>query len=237
MVLVKKGTFKMQNTTEVKLSYDFYVGKYQVTQQLWKSIMGQENNPSNFVGELVPVQNITWFEAIKFCNALSKKYDLPIAYNEQTGELLDSNGNITTDINKVKGYRLLTEAEWEFTAKGGNLSQGYKFSGGNDINEISWYEDNSGRKPHDVGTKKPNELGIYDMNGNVWEWCTDYYDKDFYNIPQLENPVNMIPNTNKVRRGGSWRGSAGFFILTFRGFDDTYTYSRSNLGLRLALTF
>ena len=121
-----------------------------------------------------PVVWITWYDAIEFCNKLSKKENLPVAYDNK-GNMLDCNGKKTEDITKVKGYRLLTRAEWEYAARGGMKSKGYRYSGGNNLNEVSWNSENSKDDViHNVGLKKPNELGIYDMTGTVAEMCTDY---------------------------------------------------------------
>ncbi|MEK7434239.1 MAG: SUMF1/EgtB/PvdO family nonheme iron enzyme [Cyanobacteriota bacterium] len=207
-VLVKKGSFIMGSNEwpyskpvhTVELNYDFYINKFQVTQEVWKNIM--KTDPSNFKGYNLPVEQITWYDAIKFCNELSKKVNLPISYDEK-GNLLDSKGKKTKDITKVKGYRLPTEAEWEFSAQGGNNSQRYKYSGSNDVDSVAFYNSNSENRTHEVGLKNPNELGIYDMSGNVWEWCTDFWEYT-YTTTNTKNPVNLKESTHKVCRGGSW---------------------------------
>ena len=159
MVFVKGGTFMMGATPEqgsdagdgekpvhsVTVS-DFYIGKYEVTQAQWKAVMGK--NPSHYKGENRPVERVSWYDIQKFIEKL----------NAKTG----------------KRYRLPTEAEWEYAARGGNQSKGYKYSGSNDIGSVAWYTNNSGDRTHPVGQKQPNELGLYDMTGNVWEWCSDW---------------------------------------------------------------
>ena len=239
MVLVESGIFNIGDTFadgdsdekpvhEVRLTYDFYIGKYEVTQKEYKILM--ETNPSYFKGDNLPVEQVTWFDSIKYCNALSKKEGLSVAYDESTGNLLDSNGNVTTDITQVKGYRLATEAEWDYAAKGGNKSQGYKYSGSNTIDEVAWYSDNSDNKTYEVGTKKPNELGIYDMSGNVWEWCTDFYDR--YVSYSIKNPYIYKESSYRIERGGSWRSLSSYLRVPNRG-SSIPSYNSIYLGFRI----
>jgi len=152
----------------------FSIGKYEVTQAQWKAIMG--NSPSHFKGDKLPVENVSWEEVQQFISKL----------NAKTG----------------KQYRLPTEAEWEFAARGGNMSKGYKYSGSNNVETVAWHAFNSEDKTHAVGTKSPNELGIYDMSGNVYEWCNDWY-SDYSNGAQT-NPQGPASGSFRVGRGGSW---------------------------------
>ncbi len=152
----------------------FYIGRYEVTQAQWKSIMA--SNPSKFKGDKLPVENVSWNEVQEFISKL----------NAQTG----------------KQYRLPTEAEWEFAARGGNKSESYNYSGSNLAAKVSWNTYNSGEKSHMVGTKSSNELGIYDMSGNVYEWCNDWYG-NYSNESQL-NPQGPVSGQFRVARGGSW---------------------------------
>ena len=217
MVYVKGGTFTMGATAEqgsdvndiekpthsVTLS-DFYIGKYEVTQAQWKAIMG--TTPSYFKGDNLPVEQVSWNDIQEFIQKL----------NAQTG----------------KKFRLPTEAEWEYAARGGNKSKGYKYSGSNNIDEVAWYYDNSSNTTHPVGQKTPNELGIYDMSGNVWEWCQDWYGD--YSSEAQTNPTGPSSGSNRVLRGGSWFNGARSCRVSYRygGTPDRRSY---DLGFRLVL--
>ena len=217
MVYVSGGMFTMGATSEQGSdAYDwekpahsvtlsgYYIGKYEVTQKLWKAVMG--SNPSYYKGDNLPVERVSWNDVQEFLRKL----------NAMTG----------------KRYRLPTEAEWEFAARGGNSSRGYKYSGGNSLGSVAWYTDNSGNRTHAVGTKSPNELGIYDMSGNVWEWCQDWYGS--YSSSSQRNPKGPNSGSYRVCRGGSWYGSAGSCRVSFR-LDYAPDFRSSPLGFRLAL--
>ena len=154
-----------------------------------------------------PVINVSWNDAIAYCNWLSEKEKLPKAY-DSNGNLLDKDGRVTTDITKVLGYRLPTEAEWEYAARGGNKSKGYKYAGSDNVGDVAWYNSNSGKKTQEVGKKAPNELGLYDMSGNVWEWCSDWYGG--YSSSAQTNPYNSTAGSDRVFRGGSCYSDAAF---------------------------
>jgi len=200
MVYVQGGTFTMGCTSEqgsdcfddekpahqVTLS-SFYIGKYEVTQAEWKSVMGA--NPSYFKGDNLPVESVSWSNVQEFIHKL----------NAQTG----------------KQYRLPTEAEWEYASRGGLQSTHYKYSGSNTAGNVAWYNENSGSKTHPVGTKSPNELGIYDMSGNVWEWCSDWYGN--YSASDQMNPQGPSSGSDRVFRGGSWGYGAGGVRVSNRG--------------------
>ena len=218
MVRVEAGTFTMGATSEmedpydwekpthqVTLTNDYYIGKYEVTQALWKAVMG--NNPSNFKGDNLPVEKVSWDDCQEFINKL----------NRITG----------------KTFRLPTEAEWEYAARGGKKSRGYQYSGSNNISDVAWYSDNSGNMTNDVGSKQANELGIYDMTGNVWEWCQDRYGR--YDSFSQVNPTGANSGSDRVYRGGSWSYTARYCRSSFR-LRITSGYRRSFLGFRLVLS-
>ena len=186
---------------------DFYIGATEVTQELWYAVM--KNNPSYFKGKKNPVENVSWDDCQKFIAEL----------NRLTG----------------KKFRLPTEAEWEYAARGGKLSRNYKYSGSNNINDVAWYNDNSSKRTQPVGLKLPNELGIYDMSGNVWEWCSDWYDSGYYSKTQLKNPMGATSGTKRVDRGGSWNGNERFCRISFR-YGNAPEECYGVCGLRLVMS-
>ena len=217
MVYVEGGTFTMGAASEqgsdacseempahrVMVS-SFSIGKYEVTQEEWEAVMG--SNPSNFKGAKRPVENVSWSDCRQFIRKL----------NSLTG----------------KNFRMLTEAEWEFAARGGNKSRGYKYAGSHILDDVGWYSSNSSSTTHDVGQLDPNELGLYDMSGNVWEWCADWYGP--YESGAQTNPMGASSGSNRVYRGGSWYHAAGSCRVSYRNYY-TPDLRGSNLGLRLAL--
>ena len=217
MVKVEAGRFDMEKTTwsdgnkiHVTLTKDYWIGKYEVTQIQYEAVMG--NNPSEFKGDNRPVERVSWHDAKAFCDKLNELYrdKLPAGYR----------------------FDLPTEAQWEFAARGGNKSKGYKYSGSNDIAKVAWYWDNSGRYTHDVGQKQPNELGLYDMSGNVEEWCRDW--SDSYSGYAVTDPTGPQKGSCRVERGGSWNYDAVYCRVEHRS--DSNPGSRSNsYGFRLAL--
>ena len=212
MVYVSDGTFIMGGddssdqmpTHSVTLS-SYYICKYEVTQALWRAVMG--SNPSNFKGDNLPVENVSWDDCQTFINRL----------NNYTG----------------RNFRLPTEAEWEFAARGGNYSRHYKYSGSNDIDDVAWYIDNSNKRPHPVGTKQANELGLYDMSGNVGEWCSDW-DGSYSSYSQT-NPTGPNSGSFRVHRGGFWRYNARYCRTPERS-SKTPDYCVNYIGLRLVLS-
>ena len=219
MIAVEGGTFQMGSPEsdaeadddekpwhEVILS-NYYIGETEVTQELWEAVMG--SNPSNFEGAKLPVEQVSWNECQEFISKL----------NELTG----------------KTFRLPTEAEWEYAARGGKKSKGYTYSGSNTLDDVAWYEDNSGETTHIVGTKQANELGIYDMCGNVYEWCQDWYGETYYENSSTTAPQGPASGTYRVFRGGSWYHLAQICRVANRIYN--FPKSRSDKsGLRLVLT-
>ena len=218
MIAVEGGTFKMGATSEqgsdaeseespvhdVTLS-SYYIGETEVAQELWEAVMG--SNPSYHSGyPQRPVELVSWNDCQEFITKL----------NQLTG----------------KNFRLPTEAEWEYAARGGNKSKGYKYSGSNTIDNVAWYYDNSSLQTHDVKTKQANELGIYDMSGNVYEWCQDWYGS--YSSGSQTNPTGPTSGSCRVLRGGSWRNSAGYCRVSYRNYYNPDISGDSD-GFRLVL--
>lgn len=235
MVYVEGGTFSMGATVEQgedvwnsempvhDVTLDgFYIGKYEVTQGQWKAVMGkgladmiEENDWSAYgIGDDYPMYDVSWHDALSFCEKLS----------EMTGRV----------------YRLPTEAEWEYAARGGRYADGTKYAGNSDIGEVAWYEGNSwslgaGHADfglHTVGQKKPNGLGLYDMSGNVWEWCQDRYGEDYYASSPACNPLGPAEGAHRVSRGGSWSSDARYCRVSFRDHCHPDIWGR-NLGFRV----
>ena len=218
MVYVSGGTFTMGGTSEqgsdaefyekpthnVTLS-SYYICKYEVTQALWRAVMG--SNPSNFKGNNLPVENVSWYD----CQAFIKRL------NSYTG----------------RNFRLPTEAEWEFAARGGNYSRRYKYCGSNDIGDVAWCDDYHDRT-HPVGTKQANELGLYDMSGNVWEWCSDWYGS--YSSYSQTDPIGPNSGSSRVMRGGGWASIACACRSSYRCSNDAPSGRSNDYGLRLVLS-
>ena len=216
MVKVEGGSFTMGATSEqggdayesekpahiVTLS-DYYIGKYEVTQEEWRAVMG--NNPSYFKGDNLPVEQVCWNDCQEFIKKL----------------------NSMTGLN----FSLPTEAQWEYAARGGKHSNGYKYSGSNNIDDVAWYSSNSSSQTHQVGTKRANELGLYDMSGNVYEWCQDWYGS--YSSSSQTNPTGSSSGSSRVNRGGSWGIIAWICRVSFRGYG-TPGIRNFYLGLRLS---
>lgn len=219
----------------------FEIGKYEVTQEEWQSVMGY--NPSQFpsCGSECPVESVHFFDVITYCNRLSIREGLTPCYYFDEGyqSVFDSvTGFEPVDLEifwltTANGYRLPTEAEWEYAAKGGNMSQGYWFSGGENINAVAWYWGNSGSSTHRVGAKAPNEIGLYDMTGNVWEWCWDWYQADYYTSSDDCSPVGPQNGTQRTLRGASWVIEEPFCHITNR-FDGDPPIELGNYGFRIA---
>ena len=217
MIKVDGGTFTMGATPEQENPHQFeepthqvtlssyYIGETEVTQELWKAVMG--NKPSNFKGDNLPVENVSWEDSQTFIGKL----------NDLTG----------------KRFRLPTEAEWEYAARGGKRSNHTQYSGSSNIDDVAWYSGNSGSKTHPVKTKKPNEFGLYDMSGNVNEWCQDWYGS--YSSNAQTNPTGPDSGSYRVFRGGTWSIFGWFCRSSFRG-NSSPGYRGYGLGFRLALS-
>lgn len=228
MVKVEAGTFMMGATPEMKnpeddekpahrvvLTKDYYLGKYEVSQALWQAVTG--SNPSKFKDENLPVECVSWDDCMAFISKL----------NDMTG----------------RNFRLPTEAEWEYAARGGKRNHGFQYSGGNNLADYAWFDKNSESKTHVIGTKLPNELGIFDMSGNVLEWCQDWHQdwsksKVFSSSIQT-NPICQTGEKGHVIRGGCWATDANYCRSSYRNI---FLYSNGKngrnswVGLRLALT-
>ncbi len=201
----------------------FYIGTYQVTQDIYKEVIGK--NPSKWEGDKLPVEQVSWYDAVAYCNALSRKDGLDEVYTI-------SETTVSCDWSK-KGYRLPTEAEWEYAARGAKQSKGYTYSGSNFAEDVAWYEDNSGSRTHNVGTKMANELGLYDMSGNVWEWVWDW-NGDYSNSAQT-NPTGPSSGSTRVIRGGGWWHNAPDVRSTTRRYDNP-SDSNKHMGFRVVLS-
>ncbi len=184
----------------------FYMGKYEVTQGQWLKV--EENNPSYFreCGSDCPVEGVSWREVRDFIEKLN--------------------------VMSQAAYRLPTEAEWEFTARSGGKPE--KYAGDNDADQVAWYSGNSDGRSHQVGTRAPNGLGLYDLSGNVWEWCMDWYDSDYYDNSPRYNPRGPSSGSSRVFRGGSWYRKSEWARTTNRYWSKPGN-SFSNLGFRLVL--
>ncbi len=236
MVIVNGGKYTPSFFNEEREVCNLEVCKYQTTQDMWMEVM--ENNPSEFKGGRRPVENVSWWDALEFCNKLSEKYGLKPVYDLSLKEksvlrIHQSNDKIeypnVADFRKTEGFRLPTELEWEWFARGGEIAMqdgtfDFIYSGSNDIYEVSWYGINSGRKTHDVGIKKPNQLGIYDCSGNVYEWCYDTINSGY--ISEKTPYIYDETESNRRLKGGSWYDNNDSNCRIFKRNDDKATSNR-----------
>lgn len=247
LILVEGGTFQMGSENRwknerpvhtVTISYDYYISKYEVTYDLYEQYARETKSRRPSLDVKIrgqrPVEGVNWFDAIKFSNWLSIKEGLTPVY--------DIKGNLTTCDFTANGYRLPTEAEWEFAARGGKKSKGFLHAGSNNPDEVAWYEDNANSEYHSVGLKQPNELGIHDMNGNMWEWCWDWYDPTYYSRSPILDPKGpkTIPkqisahDPERSRRSGRWLNTAESITVSSRSAD--FSRYEGDNGIRLVRT-
>lgn len=247
MVKVKGGIYKPSFEEIEKIVFNIEVCKYPVTKKMWLDIMGEISLETERNNE--PAENITWWKALEFCNKLSEKYGLEPVYDlnkskqgilairELKGKTIKTVDSKTANFKNTEGFRLSTEIEWEWFARGGQVAieQGtfdYKYSGSDNIDEVAWYIENSNYFIQDVGLKKPNQLGLFDCSGNIWEWCYDT--EEMENIKSLH--FNFDPSSAYRRiRGGSWLHSAESCATFYRIFE-TAAYVVLNTGFRIVRT-
>ena len=227
-VYVKAGTFRMGSAEsgpndekpvhEVKISRGYWMGTCEITQAQWRALMGTD--PSKYKGDDLLVEMVSWHETVEFCRKLNQR-------ERKASRLPD--GYV---------YRLPTEAEWEYAARGGTKSKGFMYPGSNNPEEVAWHHPGSVDQTHPVGTKRPNELGLYDMAGNVWEWCLDFYAPDYYAKAPKADPVNDNhgDKTYRVCRGGSWGLYPTHCRSAYRG-GGTPTGRFYSYGFRVVLAY
>ena len=239
MIFVQGGTFEMGDHYGEGSSYElpahdvtidaFFIGDNEVTQGEYEAVVGSNPAHNYGVGANYPVYYLSWYDAVTFCNLKSQQEGLMPCYNLS---------NWSCDFN-ANGYRLPTEAEWEYAARGGvNWTDDYRYSGCHNVSDLpnyAWISSNSNNQTHPVGTKLPNQLEIHDMSGNVWEWCNDWYDSSYYSSSPANNPTGPPTGTSLVLRGGSWRVNGNGCRVANRDYGNPY-YSYYSNGFRFTRT-
>jgi len=242
MVFIEGGSFYMGNDysgaldekPEHKVTIsDFYISKYEVTFDMFDNFCRSTGfdmaNDGGYGRGQNPVINVSWIGAVMYCNWLSTRFGFDKVYDLE----VDSAGTSVRGVNwDANGYRLPTEAEWEYVAKGGSKSEGYAYAGSNNIKEVAWFSETSGNKPHEVGALKANELGVYDMMGNAWEWCWDFYDPSYYSKSEESNPRGPERGGNRVYRGGNFESKMEFMRIS-RRFSLSPNLNTGLVGIRL----
>lgn len=206
-----------QPAREITISKPFYISKYEVSQRLFEAVTG--NNPSNVVSLELPVGKVTWVEAAIFCNELSKIHSLDEVY-------IITGVDAVMNINK-NGWRLPTEAEWEYACRAGTTGD---YAGNGILDDMGWYGYNSGLKMHPPARKLPNDFGIYDMHGNVWEWCWDFFSSNYYAVSPDTDPIGPEKGERRIMRGGSWNDGMNFARSSNRTIP---LQDIGNVGIRL----
>jgi formylglycine-generating enzyme required for sulfatase activity len=232
MIRIHGGTFTMgspdsepgredDETRHLVRVSDFFISRYEVTQEEYREVMGADL--SEFKGDSLPVEQVSWFDAIEYCNRRSLMEDLIPAYTVSgSGDRRDVTWN-----RDANGYRLPTEAEWEYACRAGTTAP---YSGGDSVDSAGWHDGNSGHTTHPVGQKEASAWGLYDMHGNVYEWCQDWYGE--YADGAQEDPAGTASSSSRVVRGGSWGSLARYLRSAYRYF--TPSNGSSYVGFRLA---
>ena len=257
-VLIPGGTFQMGDSFSEGSSNElpvhsvtlssFYMGKYEVTQAEWSQYMPAENWSSYGTGDNHPAYYVSWYKIIKYCNLRSMAEGLTPCYTINSSTNPADWGDAPTSSNAIwnaaicnwsaNGYRLPSEAEWEYAARGGlHHGDNFRYSGcheQSDLTNYAWYSANSDFSTHPVGTKLPNQLGLYDMSGNLWEWCWDWYGS--YTSDSVTNPYGPTTGSRRVSRGGGWDWYSPAVLRVAYRFDYTPYYSYADHGFRLSRT-
>lgn len=193
----------------VTISRDFYISKYEITKQQFKSVTGFV--PGDYKANNLPADSISWRMAVEFCNSLSVIQGYDIYYY--------INGDTVATIDSANGWRLPTEAEWEYACRAGSNKD---FGGTGDLNDMGWYDANSGFKPHLVGSKEANAFGLYDMHGNVWEWCWDFYSANYYSMNENDDPQGPESGARRIARGGAWNSGNSLARSSNRTYNESF---------------